>query len=119
MMYGGLARETGHVHRPHLSNRNITPEELDGLEAVLKLTERVADQVGHKLNIVNRPALIEWLVEPKPMKAIIACTIVNHNKRKQQNEPMRTQSKYTSHNCCQAQENVCDQLSSNWFWFSI
>lgn len=46
MMYGGLARETGHVHRPHLSNRNITPEELDGLEAVLKLTERVADQVG-------------------------------------------------------------------------
>ena len=45
MMYGGLARETGHVHRPHLSNRNITPEELDGLEAVLKLTERVADQV--------------------------------------------------------------------------
>lgn len=49
MMYGGLARETGHVtHRPHLSNRNITPEELDGLEAVLKLTERVADQVGKK-----------------------------------------------------------------------
>ena len=46
MMYGGLARETGHVHRPHLSNRNITPEELAGLEAVLKLTERVADQVG-------------------------------------------------------------------------
>ena len=46
MMYGGLARETGHVHRPHLSNRNITPEELDGLEAVLKLTEKVADQVG-------------------------------------------------------------------------
>lgn len=45
-MYGGLARETGHAHRPHLSNRNITPEELAGLEAVLKLTERVADQVG-------------------------------------------------------------------------
>ena len=46
MMYGSFARETGQVHRPHLSNRNITPEELDGLEAVLKLTERVADQVG-------------------------------------------------------------------------
>ena len=47
-MYGGLARETGQVHRPHLANRNITPEELEGLEAVLKLTERVADQVRLK-----------------------------------------------------------------------
>ena len=45
MMYGGLQRETGQVHRPRPTNRNITPEELEGLEAVLKLTERIADQV--------------------------------------------------------------------------
>ena len=47
MMYGGLTRDTGHAHRPaHLSNRIITPEELEGLEAVLRFTERVADKVG-------------------------------------------------------------------------
>lgn len=45
MMYGGLQQETGQVHRPRPTNRNITPEELEGLEAVLKLTERIADQV--------------------------------------------------------------------------
>lgn len=45
MMYGGLQRETGQVHRPRPTNRNIKPEELEGLEAVLKLTERIADQV--------------------------------------------------------------------------
>lgn len=47
MMYGGLTRETGHIQRPHLSNRSITPEELEGLEAVLRLMERVADQVRY------------------------------------------------------------------------
>ena len=47
MMYGGLTRETGHTHRPDLSNYNITPEELEGLEAVLRLTERVADRVSY------------------------------------------------------------------------
>ena len=46
-MYGGLNRDTSHIHRPaHLSNRIITQEELEGLESVLRLTERVADQVG-------------------------------------------------------------------------
>ena len=29
-----------------MSNRIITQEELEGLESVLRLTERVADQVG-------------------------------------------------------------------------
>lgn len=46
-MYGGLSRETGHAHRLDLSNHTITPEELEGLESVLRLTETVADQVTH------------------------------------------------------------------------
>lgn len=44
MMYGSLTREIGRDHRPDLSNYNITAEELEGLEAVLRLTERVADK---------------------------------------------------------------------------
>ena len=46
MMYGSLTREIGRDHRPDLSNYNITAEELEGLEAVLRLTERVADKVS-------------------------------------------------------------------------
>jgi len=61
-MYGGFAREMGQVQRPHLSNRNITPEELDALEAVLKLTERVADQVGCYTydSRLRSEALLSW-----------------------------------------------------------
>lgn len=43
MMYGGFAREIGYVYRLYLLNRNIIFEELDGLEVVLKLIERVVD----------------------------------------------------------------------------
>lgn len=48
MMYGSLTRETSLSHRPDMSNYNITPEELEGLEAVLRVTERVADKVSDK-----------------------------------------------------------------------
>lgn len=34
-----------HTYRPHTPNKGITTEELEGLQAVLQLTERVAEQV--------------------------------------------------------------------------
>lgn len=46
MMYGSLTKETSRSHRPDMSNHSITPEELEGLEAVLRVTERVADKVS-------------------------------------------------------------------------
>ena len=49
-----------HTHRPHTPNRGITTEELDSLQDVLCLTERVAEQVsvfllGRVLSHTHRP----------------------------------------------------------------
>ena len=40
-----LAGVLSHTHQPHTPNRGITTEELDGLQSVLCLTERVGEQV--------------------------------------------------------------------------